>query len=106
MCGIAGQIYFDYSRKVDFNILKEMINALYHRGPDDEGHYIKNNVGLGFRRLSIIDLKTGHQPLSNYAGNLWITFNGEIYNYPELKKMLIKKGYRFNTNTDTEVIVN
>lgn len=106
MCGIAGIVNFDINQKVNPEQLKEMTNVIFHRGPDDEGHYINKNVGLGFRRLSIIDLKTGHQPLSNSDESIWITFNGEIYNYLELKKDLDKKGYRFKTDSDTEVIVN
>lgn len=106
MCGITGKIYFDQSRKVSLNELKKMSDAILHRGPDDEGHYLNGNVGLGFRRLSIIDLHTGHQPLSNHNNTLWITFNGEVYNFKEERAKLEKKGYRFKTNTDTEVIVN
>ncbi len=106
MCGIAGKIYFEKEREISLNELKKMTDVIYHRGPDDEGHYINNNVGLGFRRLSIIDLHTGHQPLANQDESLWITFNGEIYNYQELRIDLEKKGYQFKTNTDTEAIVN
>lgn len=106
MCGITGKIYFDRKHNVEIDELKGMTDSIIHRGPDDEGHYIDGNVGLGFRRLSIIDLKLGHQPLSNIDKSLWITFNGEIYNYKGLKFDLIKKGYRFRTSTDTEVIVN
>ena len=76
MCGITGKIYFDKNRRISLNELKGMTDVIRHRGPDDEGHYINENVGLGFRRLSIIDLKTGHQPLSNHDNTLWITFNG------------------------------
>ena len=83
-----------------------MTDSIYHRGPDDEGFYINKNVGLGFRRLSIIDLNTGHQPLSNEDGSIWIVFNGEIYNYQELQDNLKQKGYTFKTKTDTEIIVH
>ncbi|QCX39127.1 asparagine synthase (glutamine-hydrolyzing) [Aureibaculum algae] len=106
MCGIAGKIFFDENRTVSLNELKKMSDVIKHRGPDDEGHYYNNNVGLAFRRLSIIDLHTGHQPLSNFEGTLWITFNGEVYNFKENRIALEKKGYKFRTNTDTEVIVN
>lgn len=106
MCGITGKIFFDKNQHISSIELEEMTNIISHRGPDDKGFYIKENVGLGFRRLSIIDLKTGHQPLSNQKGNLWITFNGEVYNFQELREDLERKGYRFRTNTDTEVIVN
>lgn len=106
MCGITGKVYFDRNHNIENDELKRMTDSIIHRGPDDEGYYITGNVGLGFRRLSIIDLKTGHQPLSNSDGSIWITFNGEIYNFKELKSDLENRGYRFKTNTDTEVIVN
>ncbi len=106
MCGITGKIYFDSSRKIDLTELKKVTNTISHRGPDDEGYFIENNVGLGFRRLSIIDLTTGHQPLNDYSGRYYIIFNGEVYNYKEERVKLIKKGYVFKTSSDTEVIVN
>jgi asparagine synthase (glutamine-hydrolysing) len=106
MCGIAGLAYLDGSRDVDKNTIIGMARLLAHRGPDEEGFYVKKNVGLGFRRLSIIDLKTGHQPLSNEDGSVWIVFNGEIYNFIELRKNLEAQGHQFKTNTDTEVIVH
>ena len=106
MCGIAGKIFFDKHRNLSLTELKKMSDVIEHRGPDDEGHYINNNVGLAFRRLSIIDLHTGHQPLANENGSLWITFNGEVYNFKEQRAKLEGKGYKFKTNTDTEVIVN
>lgn len=83
-----------------------MADTIEHRGPDDEGYYVSGPVGLGFRRLSIIDLSTGHQPLSNEDGTVWIVFNGEIYNYQELRQLLQAKGHIFKTKTDTEVIVH
>lgn len=106
MCGITGKILFNRNQHIDSSELQQMTDVIRHRGPDDEGHYIDNNVGLGFRRLSIIDLSTGHQPLSDNSGRYWITFNGEVYNYQEKRIELQKKGYVFKTNTDTEVIVN
>ena len=106
MCGITGKIYFEKSRDIDANELKKMTDVIYHRGPDDEGFYINNNVGLGFRRLSIIDLSTGHQPLANEDESVWIVFNGEIYNYQELQEDLISKGHVFRTKSDTETIVH
>ena len=106
MCGITGKLYFDKERKVALEELTKMTDVITHRGPDDKGYYINENVGLGFRRLSIIDLKTGHQPLSNDSKKLWITFNGEIYNFKEIRSGLEQKGYKFRTNTDTETIVN
>lgn len=105
MCGISGLIYFNKERKIDSSVLKDMTDTLYHRGPDDEGFYIHNNVGFGFRRLSIIDLNTGHQPLSNKDESKWIVFNGEIYNFLEQRELLKQKGYSFKTKTDTEVIL-
>ena len=101
MCGIAG-----FSGKGDQEILKKMTRSLAHRGPDDEGFYISQNIGLGHRRLSIIDLKSGHQPISNEDGMIWIVFNGEIYNFQERKKDLEQKGHKFKTNSDTETIIH
>ena len=106
MCGIAGKIYFDKARNIDPEELKQMTTIISHRGPDDEGFYIDNNAGLGFRRLSIIDLHTGHQPLANHNNTIHIVFNGEIYNYQEQREILKKKGYAFKTTTDTEVILH
>jgi len=106
MCGISGLIYFDKQRKIERAVLNRMTNTIYHRGPDDEGFYVHNNVGLGFRRLSIIDLNTGHQPLANDNSSITIVFNGEIYNYIEQREILQKKGYKFKTATDTEVILH
>lgn len=83
-----------------------MADTIAHRGPDDDGYYVAGAVGLGFRRLAIIDLNTGHQPLSNEDGSVWIVFNGEIYNYQELRSFLQQKGHIFRTKTDTEVIVH
>ncbi len=83
-----------------------MASTIEHRGPDDEGYYSSGQVGLGFRRLSIIDLNTGHQPICNEHGTVWVVFNGEIYNYQELREQLQAKGHVFKTQTDTEVIVH
>ena len=105
MCGITGKVYLSKDRFIDPNELKLMADGIQHRGPDDEGFYINQNVGLGFRRLSIIDLNTGHQPLSDTADTMWIVFNGEIYNFIEQREMLVRKGYQFKTKTDTEVIL-
>jgi len=87
-------------------LVKAMADTIAHRGPDDEGYYVSGPVGLGFRRLSIIDLQTGHQPISNEDDTVWIVFNGEIYNYQELRDLLLSKGHVFKTRTDTEVIVH
>ncbi len=106
MCGIAGIVLTDKNKPIDKTELENMTNSIYLRGPDDEGYYVKENVGFGFRRLSIIDLHTGHQPLANEDDSIWIIFNGEIYNYQELRAKLVAKGHLFKTNTDTEVIVH
>jgi len=106
MCGICGKIHYDPVKPVQKDELLTMTKLIRHRGPDDSGLYLKKNVGLGFRRLSIIDLETGHQPLSNEDGTIWIVFNGEIYNHNELRKSLIQKGHQFKTKTDTETIVH
>jgi len=102
MCGITGYIN---SRIVNESDIRKMNNAVQHRGPDDEGVFVRDNVGFGHRRLSIIDLGTGQQPMSNSDGTVWITFNGEIYNYKDLKKQLEGK-CEFRTNSDTEVIIH
>jgi asparagine synthase (glutamine-hydrolysing) len=106
MCGICGKLEFDPEASVAPALVKRMADAIVHRGPDDEGYYIKGQIGLGFRRLSIIDLSGGHQPLSNEDGSIWIIFNGEIYNYQELRSELVSKGHIFRTKSDTEVIVH
>lgn len=106
MCGITGFINFDKNKKADPIKLKEMTDLIAHRGPDSEGFHIDGNIGMGFRRLSIIDLNTGEQPISDLSNNFTITFNGEIYNYQELRKSLSAKGYTFRTSTDTETILN
>ncbi len=106
MCGITGIVNLNKEKPVGSDLLKRMADAIYHRGPDDEGYYINKNVGLGFRRLSIIDLSTGHQPLSNGDESIQLIFNGEIYNYLEQREILMQKGYIFKTKTDTEVILH
>jgi asparagine synthase (glutamine-hydrolysing) len=106
MCGIAGIIHSDVSHPVLRESIEKMCDAMTHRGPDDFGHYIDGHVGIGMRRLSIIDLETGQQPITNEDQTIWVVFNGEIYNYRELRKGLEAKGHRFRTTTDTEVIVH
>ena len=106
MCGICGKLEFDLEARVPPNLLRQMADAIVHRGPDDEGYYVKGQIGLGFRRLSIIDLSGGHQPLANEDDSVWIVFNGEIYNYQELRALLLAKGHVFRTQSDTEVIVH
>jgi asparagine synthase (glutamine-hydrolysing) len=106
MCGIVGKIYFDRKRRVTQAELIRMCRAVKHRGPDDEGIITLGNVGLGNRRLAIIDLSSaGHQPMATKDKKIWITFNGEIHNFLELKKTLESQGTRFRTHTDTEVIL-
>ncbi|MBI5630339.1 MAG: asparagine synthase (glutamine-hydrolyzing) [Elusimicrobia bacterium] len=104
MCGICGIVYSD-SRSPDPGLLKTANDLLAHRGPDDEGFYVDGPAGLAMRRLAIIDLNTGHQPLSYAEGDFWIVFNGEIYNYQELRRELEARGRRFKTKTDTEAIL-
>jgi len=106
MCGIAGIVSSDPRERIDGEIVHRMCQAIVHRGPDDEGIFADKNTGLGMRRLSIIDLEGGHQPIFNEDGSIWIVFNGEIYNFPELRPGLEAAGHRFTTNTDTEVIVH
>jgi asparagine synthase (glutamine-hydrolysing) len=106
MCGIVGIL--ENNKKVELDLLKKMSSTLKHRGPDDEGYYTNpgGNLGLGFRRLSIIDLKTGHQPISNENKSIWVILNGEIYNFRQLREELEQKGHRFYTSSDTEVLVH
>jgi len=108
MCGISGVFHYHDRASVNKRLLQRMNDFLQHRGPDDEGFYYDEaaGLGLGHRRLSIIDLNTGHQPLSNEDGTVWIVFNGEIYNYRDLRLELQALGHRFKTKTDTEVIVH
>lgn len=106
MCGICGVLEFDKGTLADPSLVRAMADSIRHRGPDDEGYYVSGPIGLGFRRLSIIDLSTGHQPISNEDGTVWIVFNGEIYNYQELRENLLSHGHVFKTRTDTEVIVH
>jgi asparagine synthase (glutamine-hydrolysing) len=105
MCGIAGLVYTDPARPCEPDLVLAMRDVATYRGPDDAGLYVEGPVGLGHRRLSIIDLGGGHQPMSDPRGAFWIVFNGEIYNYREIRASLLTKGYTFQTNSDTEVIV-
>ena len=106
MCGIAGLYNFKTFEPVPERLLKAMTDTLVHRGPDDEGFYISGPVGLGHRRLSIIDIESGHQPLANEDETVWVVFNGEIYNFMDLHDELVNKGHTFKTRSDTEVIVH
>lgn len=105
MCGICGQYNFGTEAPVLRADIERMTRTLVHRGPDDEGAYVSGPLGLGFRRLSIIDLAGGHQPMSDAEGSVWVVFNGEIYNFPELRRELESCGHIFRTNSDTEVII-
>ncbi len=104
MCGIAGFLLRNGKATVDD--VRTMTDLIRHRGPDDEGIYTDGTCGIGMRRLSIIDLSTGHQPISNEDGSVWVVFNGEIYNYHDLREDLIARGHQFRTNSDTETLVH
>lgn len=106
MCGIAGILKFADGVRVEADHLEQMCRVMTHRGPDDQGTYLDGRVGLGMRRLSIVDLATGHQPISNEDGTIWIVFNGEIYNQLALRDQLILRGHSFRTHSDTETIVH
>jgi len=106
MCGIAGIVSAARADRIDAALVHQMCEAIVHRGPDDEGIFVKDGSGLGMRRLSIIDLSGGHQPIFNEDKSVWIVFNGEIYNFPELKSELEGRGHKFATHSDTEVIVH
>ena len=106
MCGICGQYNFGAREPVEPRTVRRMADSLAHRGPDDEGFHFEGPLGLGFRRLSIIDLEGGHQPMSDEEETVWVVFNGEIYNFPELRRELEGHGYVFRTKSDTEVILH
>jgi len=107
VCGICGKLNFDPDKPIEESLIRKMCAVIVHRGPDDEGVYIDKNVGLGNRRLAIIDLSpAGHQPMSNEDRSIWLTLNGEIYNFPELRERLKKQGHRFFSNSDTETVVH
>ena len=106
MCGIAGICHIDGPDGVSLNSIRNMIGALRHRGPDETGIYLDDQVALGNARLSIIDLSSGTQPIHNEDKSLWIVYNGEVFNYPELKEGLLKKGHCFYTTSDTEVVLH
>jgi asparagine synthase (glutamine-hydrolysing) len=106
MCGICGQYNFGNGRPASRGTVSAMAQSIAHRGPDDEGFHYSGSLGLGFRRLSIIDLAGGHQPMSDAEQNVWVAFNGEIYNFPELRRELEGLGHRFRTRSDTEVIIH
>jgi asparagine synthase (glutamine-hydrolysing) len=105
MCGICGQFNYKWQSSVSLREVQAMARSIVHRGPDDEGYYVNGPIGLGFRRLSIIDLEGGHQPMSDAEETVYVVFNGEIYNFPELRRELEGFGHVFRTRCDTEVIV-
>src|SRR5262245_36111558 len=107
MCAICGVAYpIRLNQHVDRTRMVAMCDALAHRGPDDAGTWIGRSAGLGHRRLSIVDLGGGHQPMSNEDGTIWIAFNGEIYNHRELRPLLEERGHVYRTQSDTETIVH
>lgn len=106
MCGICGVVYADKERPVEEKLIETMSASILHRGPDEGGLYVHENVGLGSRRLSIIDLAGGQQPIHNETQTVWVVFNGELYNYRELTHSLSRRGHKFYTATDTEVLVH
>src|SRR5262249_48080576 len=104
MCGIAGFVLLH--QKAEQSAIRAMCGEIRHRGPDEEGVYVDGGCAIGMRRLSIIDLNTGHQPISNEDGSIWIVFNGEIYQYKELRADLIARGHKFHTASDTETLIH
>jgi asparagine synthase (glutamine-hydrolysing) len=106
MCGITGIINFDAADAVDRRLVERMTSTIAHRGPDDSGYFLEGHVGLGHRRLSIIDLSGGHQPISSEDGSVTIVFNGEVYNFGELTRELKARGHSFKTHSDTEAMVH
>src|SRR5579859_6375294 len=106
MCGITGFVNLDVAPDAADALLRRMTGIIHHRGPDDDGHWLGDDAGLGMRRLSIIDVAGGQQPIANEDGSVIAVFNGEIYNYRELREQLETAGHRFATNSDTETIVH
>src|ERR1044072_2843249 len=106
MCGICGIFETGGEKIVQQSTLKSMADTIRHRGPDDDGFYVCGGIGLAHRRLSIIDLAGGHQPLANEDESIWIVFNGEVYNFEELNRRYLATGHRFRTRSDTETIVH
>src|SRR5262245_42031573 len=106
MCGIAGVVSATRESDITEALVRRMCDRIVHRGPDDEGIYVADGAGLGMRCLSIIDLAGGHQPVFNEDRSAGVVFNGEIYNFPELRSELAQRGHRFYTKTDTEVIIH
>src|SRR5215467_7953554 len=104
MCGICGVFNMQSGEPVSQALIEQMTTLIDHRGPDDRGFHLEDNLALGFARLSIIDLGGGHQPMCNETGDVWVVFNGEIWNYKALRQTLLEKGHRFRTNCDIETI--
>ena len=105
MCGIAGYLSFT-EQNADVSVVRGMCSQIRHRGPDDEGTYVDGKCGIGMRRLSIVDLSMGHQPIANEDGSVWIVFNGEVYNFHELRARLEQQGHQFRTHSDTETLIH
>src|SRR5580704_9098697 len=106
MCGIAGILDVAGQGSATRLALKPICDALIHRGPDETGYFTDDLIALGHRRLSIIDFSSGQQPMANEDRTIWVAFNGEIYNFSELREQLVALGHRFSTHSDTEVIVH
>src|ERR1041385_4482385 len=106
MCGICGVFNFSREDSVARSVLEQMNQTIVHRGPDDAGFFVSENLGVAMRRLSIIDLKTGDQPVTNEDRTLWMVYNGEMYNYQELRRSLEGRGHVFTSHSDTETIVH
>src|SRR5262245_48068840 len=106
MCGIAGIVMFDPCERAEPNRLARMSAVLEHRGPDGEGKLLEGQVGLAHRRLAIVDIDGGRQPMCNEDGSVWVTFNGEIYNHADLRAELLASGHRYQSRCDTETLVH
>src|SRR5215510_3495949 len=106
MCGIYGNLELAKDARQQLELLSKMGGSLIHRGPDDEGRYVDHRIALGMRRLSIIDLQGGHQPIANEDQTILVVCNGEIYNFKELRAELERRGHKFSCHSDTEVIVH
>ena len=106
MCGIVGLVGFDAEQPIDRGRIEAMRDVIDYRGPDGFGLYVDRGIGLGHRRLAIVDVSGGHQPMSNEDGSVWIVFNGEIYNHAELRPDLVARGHVYRTRTDTETILH
>src|SRR5262245_28133840 len=106
MYGIYGKVYYDHRNEVQAKVLPSMIDTIAHRRPDSEGRYVEGSVGLGHRRLAIIDLNTGAQPMCNEDKKVWVVFNGKVYNFQQLTQELKQKSHTFSSATDTEAIIH